>query len=98
MRRGTTHQLTFTLPEEISIAALYITFQQNNWTVLEKSLDDVEVNGKVIAVNLTQEDTLRFYAPQVIQIQIRIRDTDGNALASKIIRTDAETILKDGVI
>lgn len=37
MQRGTTQTLTFTLPEEIDIAELYITFNQNKGTVLEKS-------------------------------------------------------------
>lgn len=98
MRRGTTQQLTFTLPEEISIDVLYITFRQGNKIVLEKTLDDVKVNGKVIALPLTQEDTLKFCAPHAVYIQLRIRDALGNAVASEIIRTDAEAILKEGVI
>ena len=36
MRRGTNPVLTFELPEAITISALYITFQQNRQTVLEK--------------------------------------------------------------
>lgn len=98
MRRGTTQQLTFTLPEEISIDVLYITFRQGNKIVLEKTLDDVKVDGKVITLPLTQEDTLKFCAPHAVYIQLRIRDTLGNAIASEIIRTDAEAILKEGVI
>ena len=98
MRRGTTQTLTFLLPEEISIETIFITFQQNNWTVLEKSIEDVEIDGKTVIVKLTQEDTLKLRAPYAVYIQLRIRDTDGNAIASDIIRTDAETILKDGVI
>lgn len=98
MKRGTTQQLTFILPEEISIAALFITFRQNNRTVLEKSLEDVTVDGKKITFQLSQEDTLKFCAPHALYIQLRIRDTLGNAVASEIIRTDAEVILKEGVI
>lgn len=98
MRRGTTQQLTFMLPEAISIAALYITFSQNGKTVLEKTLDDVEVNEKTITLSLSQEDTLKFCAKHAVYIQLRIRDALGNAIASEIIRTDAEAILKEGVI
>lgn len=98
MRRGTTPQLTFTLPEAISITALYITFKQGDTVAFEKTLDDVSVDGKVITLTLTQEDTLRLNAPHAVQIQLRLKDTAGNALASEIIRTDAETILKEGVI
>lgn len=41
MRRGTNPVLTFELPEAITISALYITFQQNRQTVLEKDLTNV---------------------------------------------------------
>ena len=41
MRRGTNPVLTFELPEAITISALYITFQQNRQTVLEKDLTAV---------------------------------------------------------
>lgn len=98
MKRGTTQKLTFTMPEEISIGVLYITFKQGNKIVLEKTLDDVEVSGRTIVLPLTQDDTLRFDAPHAVYVQLRIRDTLGNAIASEIIRTDAEAILKDGVI
>lgn len=55
MKRGTTPTITFTLPEEINIAELYITFSQNKRTVLEKKLDDVEIKENVITLPLTQE-------------------------------------------
>ncbi len=41
MRRGTTPTLTFTLPKEIDIAEMYVTFSQNGKTVLEKRKDEV---------------------------------------------------------
>ncbi len=98
MRRGTTQEITFILPEEIAIDALYITFSQNNKTILEKTLDDVIIDGKNIIMPLDQEDTLVLSAPQAVYLQLRIRDTDGNALASKVLKVYAEDILKDGVI
>lgn len=98
MRRGTTQELTFELPEEISVAALYITFTQKGETVLEKTLDDVTIDRTTITLPLTQEDTLKLSAPHAVYIQLRIRDTLGNAIASEIIRTDVKAILKDGVI
>ena len=62
MRRGTNPVLTFELPEAITISALYITFQQNRQTVLEKDLTAVtydKENG-IITLPLSQEDTLLF--------------------------------------
>lgn len=98
MRRGTTQNLTFTLPEELEIETMYITFFQGNKAVLEKSLDDCEVDGNVVTLFLSQEDTLKFSAPKNLYIQLRIRDKYGNAVASDLVQTEAEIILKDGVI
>lgn len=69
MQRGTTQTLTFTLPEEIDIAELYITFNQNKGTVLEKSKSDASIDGKTIAVSLSQEDTLKFDDKAGLKIQ-----------------------------
>ena len=98
MRRGTTPTLKFTLPYEIAVSSLYITFMQRGRTILEKTIDDVTLDGKTINVELTQDDTLTFTAGQPISIQIRIRDTENKAVASQIIETTAEEVLKDGVI
>lgn len=97
MRRGTTQQIIFTLSESIDMAALYITFQQGGVTVLEKKLDDVVVDGNNIIVDLTQEDTLAL-KPQNACIQLRIRDVNDNAYASKVLRMHTNDILKEGVI
>lgn len=98
MRRGTTQQLIFVLQEDISIAAIYITFQQGGKTVLEKSIDDVTIDGNQIFVELSQEDTLALRASQTVYIQLRIRDTSDNAVASKVLRLYTDDVLKEGVI
>lgn len=98
MRRGTTQTLTFTLPEEIAIDEVFITFRQNHKNVLEKGRADITINGAELVLNLTQADTLKLYAPAPVDIQIRLRDKLGNALASEYITTDVEPILKEGVI
>lgn len=110
MRRGTTPTLTFTLPYDIAISALYITFVQGDKTILEKTIDDVTIDGNKITLSLTQDDTLLFEAPlsqpqppfskmpDIVLIQLRLRDENGNAVASQIIKTTVDAILKDGVI
>lgn len=97
MRRGTTQTLTFTLPEEILIDTLYITFAQHDVIVLEKTYDDVDINGKVISLPLSQEDTLCF-TNGLVSVQLRIRDGEGNALASGVKKFNVEPVLKEGVI
>lgn len=83
MRRGTNPVLTFELPEAITISALYITFQQNRQTVLEKDLTAVtydKENG-IITLPLSQEDTLLFSELEPVWVQLRLRDNLDNAIA-----------------
>ncbi len=100
MRRGTNPVLTFELPEAITIAALFITFQQDGKTVLEKTLSDVsyDTESGVITLPLTQEDTLIFAENTAALVQIRLRDNLGNAVASDPMRVMVGEIFKDGVI
>lgn len=98
MFRGTTPKLTFTLPHEFDISALFITFEQDGKQILEKTLEDVEVEGVKITLSLTQADTLAFTAPSDVKIQIRLKDSEGNAVASRVMKAGVDEILKDGVI
>lgn len=100
MRRGTNPLLTFELPEPITISALFITFQQNGCTVLEKGLTDISYDKEtgVISLPLTQADTLLFNAAEPLWVQLRLRDNLDNAIASDPIRVDVGAIFKDGVI
>ena len=100
MRRGTNPVLTFELPESITISALYITFQQNRQTVLEKDLTNVtyEQESGTITLPLSQEDTLLFSELEPVWVQIRLRDNLGNAVASEPMRVNVGEIFKDGVI
>ena len=100
MRRGTNPVLTFELPEAITISALYITFQQNRQTVLEKDLTNVtyEQESGTITLPLSQEETLLFSELEPVWVQIRLRDNLGNAVASEPRRVNVGEIFKDGVI
>lgn len=103
MIRGTTPTLTFTLPFNVSeISTYYITIGQLNGleidSVIEKDQDDCESSGKVITCVLTQEDTLKLHADYPVMIQIRAKTNEGTALASRMIKTTADAIIKDGVI
>ena len=92
MRRGTNPVLTFELPEAITISALYITFQQNRQTVLEKDLTAVtydKENGII---------TLLFSELEPVWVQLRLRDNLDNAIASEPMRVNVGEIFKDGVI
>lgn len=107
MTRGTTPTHTFTLPDDLTsatISALYITYAQGSKTVLEKTLSDVTINGGVIICTLTQADTLKFEVLDQhcgcdkVAIQVRMKTSDGTAMASDIMRIPLMDVLKDGEI
>lgn len=100
MRRGTNPVLTFELPEAITISALYITFQQNRQTVLEKDLTAVtydKENG-IITLPLSQEDTLLFSELEPVWVQLLPAGQSGQRPCSEPMRVNVGEIFKDGVI
>ena len=107
MTRGTTSTHTFTLPDDLktaTISALYITYAQRGETVLEKTLSDVTINDGVIICTLTQADTLKFEVLDQhcgcdkVDVQVRLKTSDGVAMASDIMPVPIRDILKDGEI
>ena len=104
MYRGTTPNQVFKLYFLMeSEEELYITYVQNGTVILEKQLSDItesidEVTGfSVLSFRLTQTETLLF-SDEDVDIQIRIKFTDGTAIASDLIRTHVDAILKEGEI
>ena len=99
MIRGTTPKLEFTLPFDTGILAeAWITLSQNGEEVITKTLTECACKGRMLTVQLTQEDTLSFRAEIATEIQIRARTVRGEALVSNIYEECTEKILKDGVI
>lgn len=99
MRRGTTPTLTFTADMDCTqIDKLDVSFAQRDEVVLSKGLADCTVNGNTITVNLTEEDTLLFDCRKnPVRIQLRAGIGD-KRIASNIMHTTAEAILKDGCL
>lgn len=105
MIRGTTPQLIFNLPFDVSIIkTVWVTFSQFEKELFTVETDDVIMSGKTITVDLTQEQTLMLEPETLVkknnnvEIQLRILTTGGDAIASNIMRTSADRILKEGVI
>lgn len=99
MVRGTTPTLSFELPFDVSEAtSLYITISQRYDNIqIDKSLEDCSVDGTIVTVTLTQEETLRLIADKPVLIQVRVVK-DNVAMASDLIKTTVADVLKDGVI
>lgn len=106
MFRGTTPQIDFTLPFDVSnIKTVWITFSQYDEELFTVKTEDVtSMSGNKIIVKLTQAQTLKLKPQKLlrndheVEIQLRILTNAGDALASNIMRTSAEKILKDGEI
>lgn len=98
MYRGTTPTNVFRTDVDLENASvLFVSYKQNGKVVLEKSLEDVSVKKTLVTVNLTQKETLLFQ-DGIVTIQIRAKFPDNTAIASNLIRTPAEEIVKDGEI
>jgi hypothetical protein len=100
--RGTTPRLFFTVPFDPAEAKkIWITFSQNEKEVFTVEKDACEYEGNTISVKLSQKQTLSLSAGSNVSIQIRVSfDGDGmdEALASGIITTSVQRILRDGEI
>lgn len=100
MRRGTTPTHTIQTDMDLTDAeVLYITYRQNGKNVIEKSLHDgIVVMSDSVNVKLSQADTLAFSHRGEVLIQIRAGFADGSRLASNVMHTTVDEILKDGEI
>ena len=99
MNRGTTPTISITVKglSDIQINKAYLTLKQRG-TVVEKTEADMEIDGDMLQVALTQEETLKFMARAEINVQLRVLSKSGTAYASNIVTVPVGEILKDGVI
>ena len=99
MRRGTTPTHIFNTDVDLSDATdIYLTYQVGGENVIEKTKDELEVSPESITVRLSQADTLAIDANEYVYMQIRAKFADGTAIASNVIKVQAQRILKDGEI
>lgn len=85
MRQGTTPTHTFLLPFETSeIKVLELTYAQQDTVILKKTLDDCVLDGKVVTIELSQEDTFLFDTTSQVQMQLRVLTTTDQAYATDI--------------
>ena len=99
MYRLTTPQHCFDLPFGAErVADLIVSYGQGETEVLNKRKDDCILEGNVVKVKLTQEDTKMFTPDVSVKIQIRLLTTDGEALASREYVVRCEDVLNDEVL
>lgn len=100
IKRGTTPTHTIVTDVDLRDAEeIYVTYEQNSYNLIEKKKEDLqEILEDRLVVKLTQEETLRFKEKGKIEIQIRALFGDGSALKSNVMETNADRLLKKGVI
>lgn len=99
MIRGTTHLLSFSLPFDVDLLSeARITILQDGLIKIDKKMSECSQEGKKLSVKLTQEETLALQEDQLVEIQLKVKTTDGNVMASQIIRKHPERILNEDVI
>ena len=101
MYRGTTPTVTFNLSADFELSMIdkcYVTFKSRSGKH-EITLEDVVINEEesTLSVTLSQEDTLSF-DEGLVEIQIRIKLSSGEAYASPVKSFTMKQILKDGII
>jgi hypothetical protein len=97
MRRGTTCVITFSIPfDSQDIEILNIAFSQKGKIVLEWTEKTATLAGESIIVSMTEADTLKLSGDSQVLFQIRVKMKDGRVLASNIMQSSVDDILKDG--
>lgn len=98
MRQGTTPTIQITI-NDIDLNEMqniYVVFQQNGY-ILKKESSDLDIEGNVISVSLSQEETLNF-KEGTCNIQLRMITKGGVAIASPIKTTKVYRVLNKEVI
>lgn len=99
MIRGTTPTICFHLPFEYdSIEEMWLTIAQRGKDVITKTKEEMEYDNGTFCTKLSQAETLRLVSGQKTEMQVRVRFTSGDAIASTAERVDVDEILRDGEI
>lgn len=102
MIRGTTPTHKFNVNRDLTEARVYLTYKQRGSVIVERNneaeTNTLTIDATSVLVTLTQEETLKFYANEKVEIQIRAIFSDGTAIASTIVSAYTDKILKDGEI
>lgn len=98
MRQGTTPtiQITINNIDLNEMQNIYVVFEQNGY-ILKKESSDLDIEGNVISVSLSQEETLNF-KEGTCNIQLRMITKGGVAIASPIKTTKVYRVLNKEVI
>ena len=99
MVQATTPTFILTLPDTVDLsqaANIYFSLRQKN-VIIEKSNDDLTVDGQTVSVYLSQAETLQL-VPGAAQIQLNWTYANGSRACSNIVSVQVtENLLKEVV-
>lgn len=99
IRRACSYVATITLKDEAeSYNALLVTVSQNRQQIINKTKSELELDGMKVKLKLTQEETLRFSAGKLAQIQLRAYKSPYVAPGSKIWTVEVLPSLNEEVL
>jgi hypothetical protein len=97
--KGSTPTLSFDTNAPLTnFEEMYLTLEQCGIFVLEKTKEQIQINGQSFEIELTQEETLLLSHKYDIEAQCRIKYTDGSVLTSEINTFNIGRVLKQEVI
>ncbi|MEY8365722.1 hypothetical protein AALA22_08780 [Anaerovoracaceae bacterium 41-7] len=95
MRRGTTPTLKFITEQDWTGYDIILTLQEKDGAELNFSNDRLKVEGTIVYLELTQEETLKF--EKRINVQIK-GEKDGIVIATNIEKIKVSPILNEEVM
>lgn len=88
--RGTTPEHEFELPYPVELVEdIRVVYGQNGKALFTKGLGECEISDGKITVSLIQEETFLFVPNKLLNIEVRIKLTNG-----KVVRTEEPITLK----
>ena len=85
MPQGTNPWNTYKLPFSTDLVKkVRITFAQKDGLKIKKTEKDAQMEGNIVKVRLTQEDTFRLNEMLPVQHQIRVLTKNGDVFKSKV--------------
>ena len=100
MRIGTTPTHTYKLPLPVSTYDnIRVIYSQDGREILSKEKSEAAaIDGNSISFKLTESETFMFRPDKMVEIQVRIKASDGTVDSSNIISTTAQRCLDSEVM
>ncbi len=97
--QGSTPDNKFELPFAQSLVEnISITYKQKGEIVFKKAGDDVKIEGGYAIVTLTQEETLSLIEEDIVEVQLKVKTTNGKVIPSSKLYVGVYEVLDKEVM